>query len=148
MADYWSHRLFALCEHIAAWSKDPSTKVGALVVDGKEILGLGYNGFPRGVDDLAERYADRPTKYSMIVHSEANALISASAHGRERLRDCALYTTKTPCSECAKLIIQFGLRDVFVRQPDGESAQRWLEDSKISRQMFEEAGVNLVIVPI
>lgn len=148
MHDKWLQRFIELALEIAGWSKDPSTKVGAVVADGKEVLGLGYNGFPRGVDDLDERYNDRPTKYAMIVHAEANALIAASVHGRKRLVGSTLYTTKPPCSECVKLLLQFELGRIVCAKPDADdpSVARWHEDQKAARQMLEDAGVDLVLI--
>jgi dCMP deaminase len=87
--DKWDVRFLELANHIAQWSKDPSTKVGAVIVrPDRTICSVGYNGFPRGVDDNEERYMDRPTKYEFVVHAEANAII----HAREPLHDYILYT--------------------------------------------------------
>ncbi len=138
----WAARMLELADLVAQWSKDPSTKVGVVIADGKHVLGLGYNGFPNGVNDSPERYADRPTKYAMIVHSEANALIAASVHG-QRLKAATLYTTKPPCTECTKLLIQYGIaRVVFpVLDPNDPAVQRWATDAEISRTMLQEAGI-------
>src|SRR5689334_23352884 len=94
----WDQRLLALAQHIAAWSKDPSTKVGAVVAGSdKTAIALGYNGFPpRIVDDA--RLHDRDKKYSLIVHAEENAL----ANARFDVRGGTLYSTHFPCTNCAK----------------------------------------------
>lgn len=137
----WDARFMALAAHVADWSKDPSTKVGAVIVDSMRVVrGIGYNGFPRGVDDDIERYANKPTKYKMIVHSEANAILNANAS----VNSCAMYTTKFPCSECAKLIIQSGICQVFAPAPTGSGP--WVEDAKFSFTMFKEAGVAVFVV--
>ena len=125
---------------IARWSKDPSTKCGAVIVNAiRQVLGQGFNGFPRGVLDTPERYADRPTKYAMIVHSEANAILNA----KQDVSHCTIYTTKFPCSGCAKLIIQAGIAEVVcpVQDPSSSSDQRWAEDAEIARTMLHEARV-------
>lgn len=144
IVDKWSLRFMQLAETVATWSKDPSTQVGACIVDNdtRTVLGLGYNGFPRGVADTPERYADRPTKYAMIVHSEANAILNAQ--GRV-LAGSVLYTTKFPCTSCAKLIIQAGIAAVVTMPIDPKSAsdQRWLAEHQIAWQMFYEAKVQV-----
>lgn len=142
----WTKRFMALAEHIAGWSKDPSTKVGAVIVgkghEGKKVLGIGFNGFPRGVDDSEWRYQARPVKYSLVVHSEANAILDAS--GRQ-LHGCALITTKFPCSACAKLIIQAGIATVICPAVDLQNPadERWYEDAKIASLMFGESDVSV-----
>lgn len=135
----------AMAELIATWSKDPSTKVGAVIVDRKLLVqGMGYNGFARGVQDTEARYADRELKYAMIVHSETNAIMNAMIGGRA-VQDCTLYTTKPPCSTCAKLIVQAGITCVVqpTLDPEDPAAKRWESDHKISRTMFDEAGVTV-----
>ncbi len=136
----WDRRFLRLAELVAGWSKDPSTKVGAVIVNAdRQVLGLGYNGFPRGVHDLEERYFDRPTKYAMIVHAEANAILNA----RQLVRGCTLYALKYPCSSCAKLIIQAGIARVVSprRDPADAMDQRWEADARVSETMLREAAV-------
>ena len=84
----WDLRFLKLAHHVGQWSKDPSTKVGAVIVDAqRRVLGIGYNGFPRGVDDSPGRYHDRPTKLDMVVHAETNAIMNAvSSVGRTDTR--------------------------------------------------------------
>jgi dCMP deaminase len=126
-----------LAEYVATASKDPSTKVGAVIVDDRRIvLGMGYNGFPRRVRDDVDRYNDRPTKYAMVVHAEANAILNAAAS----VRGATLYCTWHPCSACAALIIQAGI--VKVVSPPADP--RWVESATIARTMFEEAEIKLV----
>ncbi len=133
----WHLRFLKLADHVAGWSKDPSTKVGAVIIDkDRRVVGMGYNGFPRGVLDSSERYENRPVKYKMIVHSEANAILNA----RTSVRDCTMYSTKFPCSECAKLIIQSEISEIYAPAPKADEV--WTEDSHFSRQMFKEADVD------
>ena len=138
----WNERFLALAHHIAQWSKDPSTKVGAVIVrPNRTIASVGYNGFPRGVNDSDERYNDRPTKYAMTVHAEANAILSAD----QRLDGCTLYVTPLhPCSSCAALIIQSGITRVVAQMP--HNPDHWKDSFAHARVMFDEAGVEVVIV--
>jgi len=131
----WDFRFGELSAMIATWSKDPSTKVGAVIANDHDhkVRGIGYNGFPRGVEDTNERYAHRPTKYKLVVHAEVNAILNADGS----VAGCTLYTTKFPCSECAKLIIQSGITEIVFGSEDA----RWAEDAESSRLMFNEAGV-------
>ncbi len=137
----WDIRFLELAKHISSWSKDPSTKVGAVVVNSKkQIVSIGYNGFPRGVHDTEERLNDRPTKYSMVVHAEVNAVVNATSN----LNGCTLYTYPTlmipnVCNDCAKAVIQSGITRVVCY--DGETNERWRSQEIISKVMFEEAGV-------
>ncbi len=138
----WDLRFMQEAKLVSSWSRDPSTKCGAIIVDSlNRQQSQGFNGFPRGVLDLDERYNDRPTKYAMIVHAEANAIVTA----RKDLTGCQIYTTKFPCSGCAKLIIQAGLVKVAcpMPDPDNPSDQRWAEDARISEIMLVEAGVTI-----
>ena len=107
----WDTRFLDLAEHISKWSKDPSTKVGAVIVDSqRRIVSTGYNGFSVGVMDSYDRLTDRDTKYEMIIHAEANAILFA----HQRMNDMTLYTTPfQPCSRCASLIIQSGISRVI-----------------------------------
>jgi len=135
----WHKRFLDLCEHIATWSKDPSTKLGSVIVDDKKrIVSVGYNGFPRGVDDRDDRYNDRPTKYLFVAHAERNALDNAPM----MVDNCTLYVTLLPCNECAKSIIQKGITTVVTYRPTREDVFNW----NITLSMFNEAGVEVIYV--
>ena len=134
----WRRRMTQLANLVATWSKDPSTQVGAVIFDGqRRIVGLGYNGFPRGVRDLSERYDEKMVKYKLVVHAEANAILNSN----KSVRECGLLATKFPCSECAKLIAQSGITDVFAPPPVTEGV--WAEDAQFSRTILVEAGVEV-----
>ena len=136
MDQKWRTRFMALAEHVSGWSKDPSTKVGSVIVDEqKRVLGHGYNGFPRGVEDHAWRYEDRELKYKMIVHAEANAILNSV----RPVRGMTLVTTKYPCAECAKLIVQSGVRRVVCPVP----TDRWRADADVATVILQEAGVEI-----
>lgn len=135
---------FDYCKH----SKDPSTQVGAIILrPDRTCSSHGFNGFPRGVHDDPARYDDRTTKYALVVHAEANAIVTA----REPLHGHTLYCTMSPCGECAKLIIQAGIIRVVAPKPSTEEelkrGERWVESHKWASLMFREAGVELALVP-
>lgn len=128
------NRLFKLAEHISTWSKDPNTKVGAVIADANAVIvGMGYNGFPRSVIDSEELYNDREAKYARVVHAELNAILNST----KSVQGCDLFVTLPPCNECAKVIIQAGIRSVHHYQSD--------RINKVSMQMFDEAGVEVII---
>lgn len=132
-----------IAKAVSAMSKDPSTKVGALIVGpALEIRAQGWNGFPRGVVDSAERLNDRPTKYRYVVHAEANAIANAARSGVSTDGCSMLVTELHPCNECAKLIIQAGIRTVYAPLPDVDG--RWAESFEVAVQMFKEADVEVV----
>lgn len=137
----WDVRFLEVAKVVSSWSKDPSTQVGAVIVDPltRMIVSTGYNGFPRGVEDTPERLNHRPTKYALVVHAEANAILNASV----RPSDCTLYVTLAPCSECAKLIIQSGLTRVVTFPVQNE---RWSDSHNTALVMFREAGIDIEYV--
>ena len=134
-------RYYRLAEYIAGWSKDPSTKVGAVLV-GKDRrnVALGYNGFPPGIEDLPARLLDRKTKYALTMHAERNVLDNAGFC----VVGATLYSTQIPCSECAKSIVSRGI--VRVVCPDSPTREPWASDSRWAKVMFSEVGIELVIV--
>lgn len=134
----WDRRFLHMSEVIASWSKDPSTKVGSLIVDSKKrIKGLGYNGFPRGVGDNIERYQDRAKKYAMVVHAETNAVLNATSS----VEGCTCYVTHPCCSNCAAMLIQAGIRKVVWYNPSEDFMTRFADSISITCQMFNEVGV-------
>jgi dCMP deaminase len=134
----WDIRFLNLAEHIASWSLDPSTKVGSVIVDPqKRVISMGYNGLPRGIEDSDERLNNRDLKYKLIVHAERNSLLFA----RGSVEGCTIYTWPfQPCTACASMIIQAGIKRVVSLETDNP---RWNEDFALSREILEEAGVNL-----
>ena len=139
----WDRRFLDLARLVSTWSKDPSTQVGAVLVSGRREF-LGYNGFPQGVLDTPERYADRGLKYKLIVHAEVNAILKAGEHARGgSLYVYPSFALPPICNECAKIAIQAGIWEVVGLSPDlsDPRTKRWLESIEISRAMFKEAGV-------
>lgn len=143
----WQKRYIELAKEISTWSKDPSRKIGAVIVgDHGQILSQGFNGFPRGVFDLEERYNDRPTKYKYVVHAEMNAIYNATLNG-VKCHGASLYVWGLPiCGECAKGIIQVGIKEVYVPQEAFTVNAMWDEAFEFSKNIFKESGVGVHIV--
>ncbi|MCH2185087.1 dCMP deaminase family protein [Myxococcota bacterium] len=140
MSEKWDRRFLELASHISTWSKDPSTKVGCVVVgEDREIRSTGFNGFPRGIEDDEERLGDRSLKYPLICHAEENAIMHAARIGVS-LKGSTAYVTWPPCSRCARSLIQAGVSEIVY--PAGiEIPERWQEDFAIALGMMGEAGV-------
>jgi len=138
----WDKRFIYLATMVGGWSKEPRSRVGAVIVrPDKSITSLGFNGFPRGVDDSDERLANRELKNSIAVHAEMNAILSA--HGS--VQGCTIYITPLlPCSHCAGSIVQAGIKRVVAYC--GYMSDDWKESAKISEIIFKEAGVEYICV--
>lgn len=135
----WDLRFLEMAQLVSTWSKDPSTKVGACIVDKKRhVVAVGYNGFPRGVDDSEERYSNRPFKHLHVCHAERNALDNAHCD----VTGCTLYCTLFPCNECAKSIIQRGIKEVVTYMDDREDLYNW----EVTKNMFREAGISWTFI--
>lgn len=140
MSDKWDIRFLELAKHISGWSKDPSTKVGCVVVgEDREIRSTGFNGFPRGINDDNDRLTDRSKKYPLICHAEENAIMHAARIG-VALKGSTAFVTWPPCSRCARSLIQAGIKEIVYPETDG-IPERWMEDFTISNGMLLEAGI-------
>lgn len=139
-------RFLPVARALAAMSKDPSTKVGAIILaDDGDVISVGFNGFPRGVFDDKSRYQDRPTKLKLIAHAESNAIAQAARKGVSIKGSTLLVTALYPCTNCAKQVIQSGIRRVLapaVHAP--HTNEEWREERRISEWMFAEAGIQIV----
>jgi dCMP deaminase len=138
----WDLRFLELAKLVSTWSKDPSTQTGAVIVrpDGT-VAGVGYNGFPRGLEDLPERYADRETKLSYVIHCEMNAIMSA----HEPVKGYTLYTWPfLSCDRCCVHVIQAGVTRVVAPKCPPEKADRWESIFKLTRDRFNEANVEVI----
>jgi dCMP deaminase len=146
MAD-WRGRWLQEAQLHASFSKDPSTKVGAVIVGGDQIpVSTGWNGFPRGYPDTPELLNDRTKKLPLTIHAELNAILNAARKGRST-EGCSLYCTHVPCSLCAPPIVQAGIVEVIVpvgENPDYDS--RWFESYQFSIQLFKDTHVTLLRV--
>jgi dCMP deaminase len=141
----WREWVFAMAGTTARKSKDKSTQVGCVIVGpGREIRSLGYNGFPRGVNDNAPERHERPLKYMIVVHAEANAIANAARSGVS-LEGCSLYCTHPPCSRCAALIINAGISHVHFRDVPRDTPldDRWREEFDLAMTLFAEAAVQV-----
>lgn len=133
------NRFLNLALHIAQWSKDPSSKVGCVIVNPNRIVvGMGFNGFPRGVADTVERYENRPLKYMMVQHAEANAIFNSTVHD---LTGCTAYVTHPPCCNCGGALIQVGISRIVTFKPEPGIAERFKDSFATSKMMFEECGI-------
>lgn len=137
----WDRRFLDMAALVSTWSKDPSTKVGAVITRGKFVVSLGFNGHPSGVEDSIARLHDREMKYKTIIHAELNAILSA----HQPLAGCTLYVVPfMPCSNCGAVIVQAGIKRVVTFENNNE---RWAESFEITRTIFAEAGIDLIILP-
>ncbi len=141
----WDLRFLKLATHISEWSKDPSTKVGCIIVgEDREIRSTGFNGFPRGIEDTEERLNDRAKKYPLICHAEENAIMHAARIGVS-LKNCIAYVTWPPCNRCTRSLIQAGINKIVI--PNGvEIPERWIDEFNLSKSMLNESGVELLII--
>ena len=129
-----------MAKHVAKLSKDPSTKVGAVIFDDKRrIISAGYNGLPRGIQDSEQRLHDRGTKLKMTLHAEKNAIAFATAP----LDGSTLFCTHPCCTQCAALAIQVGIKHICWPTPESAFVERWADDMTLSMEVLMEAGVNV-----
>ena len=138
----WDQRFLNLAKHISQWSKDPSTKVGCVVVGpDREIRSTGFNGLPRGIEDNDERLNNREIKYPLICHAEENAIMHAARIGIS-LKDCTAYVTWPPCTRCARSLVQAGVSTIIYPK-NIEIPDRWMDDFNLSLNMLKEAKINI-----
>ena len=135
----WDERFILLAKHIASWSKDPSTKVAAVIYDDNHrIISTGYNGYAAGVLDVG--LEDREKKYKKIIHAEINAIIFAYRN----LSGCTLATWPfMPCSTCSSAIIQSGITRCVYPKANKSDLIRWGDSFELAREQFIDAGVEM-----
>lgn len=135
----WDIRFLDLAKLVSSWSKDPSTQVGAVIVDSKNrIVSVGFNGFPQKIKDDT-RLECRESKYNTIVHAECNAIMFAN----KSLEGCTLYTYPfQPCSNCAGMIIQSGITRVVTLKLK-EEYDRWKTNFQMAKDLFQEANISV-----
>lgn len=139
----WDARFIELAGHISEWSKDPSTKVGCVIVrPDKTVASLGFNGFPRGVSDDKALYEDRDIKIPRVIHAETNAVLSA--HGP--VKGCMAYLTHPPCMACTGILIQAGISSIVWKHPSEGMKARWGDQFHMSKGLLSEAGVSYIEV--
>lgn len=144
----WVEYFFDIAKTVAEKSKDPTTKVGAIVVnDSRRILATGFNGIPIGVADdkdiYPERYDRSRDKYLYVSHAEANVIAFAANEGVS-LKGGTMYVTLHPCVECSKAIIMAGIKEVHCIDVPRAENREWTHHLDIARKMLNEAGVKLI----
>lgn len=150
MSERWDRHFLKLCLDHARMSKDPSTRVGAVIIGpGREPISDGFNGFPRGILDAPVLLNDRAEKMKRIIHAEENAILNAVRMGHAT-KGCTLYLAATddsglvwggpPCSQCTLKMIQSGIVHIVLFTQKGLPS-RWHDDLKLSRELIAEAGV-------
>jgi len=140
----WNLRFMQLADYIAQWSKDRSSRVGAVIVVDKNPISMGYNGFPRGCDDDNDERHERPKKYSWVLHAEENAIVNAARNGQRTLGS-DMYINWFPCSRCAGEIVNAGIKTIYCdKEPDWTINDTWTSDQLIALEKLNEGGVNIV----
>lgn len=141
--DKWDRHFLRLAREVSLMSKDPSTKVGAVIVrPDRSIASTGYNGFPKSFqrfDDNEAAYADRDHKLTHVIHAEMNAILHLKGEPISRLHTIYVYPCQ-PCPNCMKHIIQIGVRRIISVEPPESMKDRWAADFKIAFQMFHRGG--------
>jgi len=138
----WDIRWLQLAQFISNWSKDPSTKVGAVVAIGKEEISKGYNGFARGENDHPLLYKDREYKYKHILHAEDNALERAEGYD---LSEATFYTWPCqPCAVCTQKLIDKGVKRIVTVAPTQDMLDRWKDSFEESQKLLDSAGVEIL----
>ena len=135
----WDHRFIRIALEVSSWSKDPGTKVGAVLVSDRRIIATGYNGFPTNISDSLERYNDREVKLSLTVHAEVNAILNAAKNGATT-DSSTLYVTFPPCVSCATAVIQAGITRVICSDLS-TAPQRWIDSFTKGQDLLKEAGL-------
>ena len=141
----WDLKFIELAKHISGWSKDKTTKVGAVIFyDSNRIISTFYNGFVIGCDDSVESRYEKDKKYLYTEHAERNAIYSAAEKG-DSTRNATIYMQLYPCVDCARAIIQSGIKRVVCTKPDFNN-ERWGESWRIAEELFNECGIEVKYV--
>jgi dCMP deaminase len=139
----WNIKMMELADHIATWSKDRSTRVGAVIVRGKDPIAMGVNGFPCGCDDEKEERHQRPLKYDWVLHAEENAIIKAAKYGHAT-DGADMYVNWFPCSKCAGMIVNAGIKRIFCDQEPDFSNVQFGAGFKLALEKLYEGGVEVI----
>ncbi len=151
ISERWRTRFMKDVYEWATMSKDPRTKIGAVLVhlQDKDPISHGYNGFARKVNDNVQSRWERPEKYFWVCHAEENAVLNCARTGRASA-GTIMFTQGVPCSSCADKVIQGGVTAVVVHKQWQEYEQKfnwekWNDSSKRSEIKFQEAGIPIII---
>lgn len=141
----WDSRFLDMAALVSGWSRDPSTKTGAVIVrPDKTVAGIGYNGFPKGMRDTAELYGNREEKYSRIIHCEVNALLFSNGP----VNGCTLYTFPfLSCDRCFVQMAQAGIERFVAPQATEEQLKRWSDVLYKTRKYAQEMGIEITEYP-
>jgi len=146
MINKWDKRFLKLAQTVSEWSKDPSTKVGAVIAENHshKVLSLGFNGFPYDMEDSALMLGQREKKYQRIIHAEMNALLQAKVPA---FFLCTLYTWPLqPCSRCLIHMAQVGIERFVYPSTPPSMAERWRDDLQVAQEIADEMGLEMVEV--
>jgi len=146
MTYQWDQRFMKIALEVSSWSKDPSTKVGCVLVRDKKIISTGYNGLPKNLSDSLDRLMNREEKYEITVHAEVNAVTTAALHGVST-EGCVAYVTFNPCSRCAAVLINAGIQSVY-SYASAEIPDRWLTNFILASKILAEAGVHYETIDV
>ncbi len=137
-SEKWDKRFLELAQLVATWSKDPSTKVGAVIVDNlKRVKGVGFNGFARGILDSDKLLTDRNEKLNRTIHAEINAVLNSC----KDITGHTVYLTIPPCNICASFLIQAGIKRIVWYKPSDELMKRWGDSWTLSYDLLREANI-------
>lgn len=150
MSERWDRHFLRMALECASMSKDPNTRVGAVLVGpDKELISSGFNGFPRGIIDTSERLADREMKNRLMVHAERNAILNAARIGTPT-KGCSLYIACTddsglvwagpPCTSCTIEVIQAGISEIVAYRLK-PTPSKWHADLAFARSLIQEKGI-------
>jgi dCMP deaminase len=142
----WVEYFLGIAEQVKLKSKDESTQIGAVIVgQDNEILSTGYNSFPRGLRDDKEERQVRPEKYFWFEHAERNAIYNAARVGTP-LKDSTIYLTSgLPCTDCARAIINTGIRKIYCKRIcTTTNKEKWEESQQKSLEMLGECGIDII----
>lgn len=139
----WSQRFLRLALSISEWSKDPKTRVGAVLVNTeKTVVATGFNGLPRRIEDDPNILSDRDLKNRLTIHAEMNAILNC----RVPLDGLTMFVTNHPCHECAKMIVAAGIVAVHALNPTGEFEEKWKDSILQARDTLALGSVPLTLV--
>jgi len=137
----WDELFMSMVFLVAMKSKDDNTNIGAVIVDNdNRVVSVGYNGMPRGVDDTKKDRYKKPGKLLWFEHAERNSIYNA----KRDLEGCRMYTNGIPCADCARAVIQSGIKEVIVHKKwNLENSERWKESCNAGKVMLNESGISI-----
>ena len=136
----WSVRFMNMAKSVSTWSKDPSKKIGVVIINQEnKIISTGYNGFPKNIADTEARLNDKEFKRAITLHAEENAILCA----KQDLTNCIMYIYGLPpCAHCAAMIIQSGIKAVYYTVPEEyQISEHWKDNLNIAQSILKEEGV-------